>query len=299
MRVFVTGAGGFVGGHLVPRLRRDGHDVAATDIELDVSDADAVADAVAGFRPDAIVHLAAVSSVAQSHRQPTLTYRVNFLGTCSVLGAAARHAPDARVLLVGSADEYGSAEPGAPPFTEASPLRPGSPYSRTKAAAGLLGTDFAARGLDVVRTRAFNHTGPGQSDVFVVSSFARQLAEIECGKREPRLRVGNLDSVRDFLDVRDVVEAYVRLLAPGVPAGVYNVASGRGLRVGEILDRLCGMATRRPAIETDPERVRPTDHSVGDASRLRAATGWEPRVSFDDTLAELLAEWRRRVNGGA
>jgi len=296
VRVFVTGAEGFVGGHLLPRLESDGHDVVATDRELDVGDAAAVDAFVAKLRPDAIVHLAAVSSVPESRREPTLTYRVNFLGTRSILAAATRHAPDSRVLLVGSSDEYGSAEPDAPAFTEASPLRPESPYSRTKAAASLLGADFAERGLGVVRVRAFNHTGPGQSDVFVVSSFARQLAEIESGRREPLMRVGNLDSVRDFLDVRDVVEAYVRLLEPGVPPAVYNVASGRGLRIGAILERLCSFATRRPTIETDPARMRPTDRSVGDASRLRAATGWEPRVAFDDTLAELLQDWRRRIS---
>jgi GDP-4-dehydro-6-deoxy-D-mannose reductase len=174
VRVLVTGAAGFVGGHLLPALMEHGHEVVPTDREVDVSQAADVEACVNAVAPDAIVHLAAQSSVALSGQQPLLTYRVNFLGTRSVLLAAERAQRRPRVLLVGSGEQYGVAAPGAPPFDEGAPLRPRSPYARTKACADLLAAAYAASGLDVVRTRSFNHTGPGQADVFVASSFARQ-----------------------------------------------------------------------------------------------------------------------------
>ena len=171
-------------------LKRAGYEVVATDIELEVSDAPAVEAAVAGAAPVLLVHLAAVSFVPDSRAEPERTYRVNFLGTRAVLEAAARAAPEARVLLACSGDQYGSAALGEPPFTETSPQRPRSPYAHTKVAADLLGACYAARGLDVVRSRAFNHTGPGQADGFVLPSFARQAVEISLGRREPVMRVG-------------------------------------------------------------------------------------------------------------
>jgi GDP-4-dehydro-6-deoxy-D-mannose reductase len=296
VRAFVTGARGFVGSHLVPRLEQRGFEVVATDRELDVADALRVEDAVRRAKPDLLIHLAALSSVAASWREPELTYRVNFLGARAVLEAVARAAPRARLLLIGSADQYGSLAPGAAPLDEAAPLRPHSPYARTKTAADLLGAAWAQRGLDVVRVRAFNHTGAGQSEEFVLSSFARQAVEIAMGRREPRLRVGNLDSVRDFLDVEDVVEAYQLLSETSVPAGVYNVASGLGVRIGDALDEILGLAGVQPSIESDPERMRPRDQLVGDAARLRSACGWKPRVRFSETLARLVEDWRQRVS---
>jgi GDP-4-dehydro-6-deoxy-D-mannose reductase len=292
----VTGASGFVGGHLVPRLEAEGWEVDASDRELDVANPAVVDARVAEVRPEAIVHLAAVSSVAASWDEPELTYRVNYVGTRTVLEAARRIVPEARVILVSSSDAYGSAPPESEPFSEESPLRPHSPYARCKAAADLLGGVFAARGLDVVRARPFNHTGPGQTDVFVLASFARQVAAIEAGKSEPVLRVGNLESVRDFLDIDDVVEAYVRLLARDAPAGVYNVASGASVRVGDALRMLCGLADIDPRVRAHPDFFRPTDFAVGDARRLRAATGWEPKVPFRQTLERLLDSWRERVS---
>jgi GDP-4-dehydro-6-deoxy-D-mannose reductase len=250
---------------------------------------------VEALRPELIVHLAAIASPAQAARAPELTYRVNFLGTRSVLEAAARHAAGARVLLVCSADAYGSSPPGSPPFSEAAPLRPASPYARSKAAGELLGGAYAARGLDVVSTRSFNHSGPGQAEAFVLSSFAKQAVEIAAGLREPLLRVGNLDSVRDFLDVEDVVRAYLALCDPAAPAGVYNVASGRGVRVGDALDLILRLAGVSPAVEADPERHRPTDHAVGDASRLRRVTGWEPRIALEETLRRVVDHWREQL----
>ncbi len=296
MRVLVTGASGFVGRHLVPHLRARGHELVTTDLELDVSDAAAVARFTARAAPDAIVHLAGVSSVVAARHDPGLTFRVNFLGAHALLEATARHAPHARVLLVGSGEVYGPAERGALPFTEAAPMRPQSPYARSKAAADLLGRTHQDRGLDVVRVRPFNHTGAGQSDVFVASSFAKQLVEIERGTRAGSIEVGNLDSVRDFLDVSDVVEAYALLCEPGAPAGVYNVASGRGVSAGALLECLSALAGVAPRINVAAARLRPTDQSVGDASRLRASTGWTPKVPLEATLERLLAHWRAELS---
>ncbi len=296
MRVFVTGSGGFVGCHLVARLQAIGHQVTATDREVDVSDASALEPAVRRAAPALIVHLAAISSVPESRNEPDLTYRVNFLGTRCLLETAQREAPDARILLIGSADTYGSSEPGAKAFAEDAPLRPGSPYARTKAAADLLGAEYAAKGLDVVRARPFNHAGPGQSDAFVLSSFARQAALIALSQIQPQLRVGNLDSVRDFLDVDDVIDAYLALSDPKVPSDVYNVASGRGVRIGDALDEILAIAGVKPEIEIDPERFRPTDHAVGNADRLRSATGWKPRTPLSRTLERLVQDWRERLS---
>jgi GDP-4-dehydro-6-deoxy-D-mannose reductase len=297
VRVLVTGSRGFVGRHLVARLAAGGCEVLATDREeLDVADAEAVAALLARERPDAIVHLAALSSVGAAAGDPLLAWRVNFAGARNLLAAASRHAPRARLLLVGSGEVYGPLADGAPAFGETAPLRPASVYARSKAAADLLGAAFAARGLDVVRVRAFNHTGPGQSDAFVLASFARQLAEIEKGKSGPVVRTGNLASIRDFLDVADVVEAYAVLLERHAPPGAYNVASGVGRPIGALLDRLMEIMGVRARRAVEPARLRAADRSVGDAGRLRRATGWEPRLPIERTLERLAEDWRTRVS---
>lgn len=289
VRVWVSGAAGFVGRRLCARLEREGHAVRGVDRELEITDRAGIGRSLADTSPDAIAHLAALSSTALSLREPEATARVNLLGTRAVLEAAVREAPDARVLIVTSGEVYGVGAPDASPFREDDPLAPRTPYARSKASADLLAEAYAERGLAVIRARPFNHTGPGQSEAFVAPSFARQVAEIARGRREARLRVGNLDSVRDFLDVDDVVDAYLRLLAPGVAPGAYNVASGVGRRIGELLEMLCELGGVRPAVEVDLARLRPADHAVGDAGRLCAATGWEPRTPWRDTLSRLLA----------
>lgn len=294
MRVFVTGASGFVGRRLLPRLRDAGHVAIGADREIDVTEPAAIGGALAEHRPDAIIHLAAMSSVAQSWREPERCFHMNFTGTRTLLGAVSAQCPDARLLLIGSADQYLATAPQARPMDESTPLRPRSPYARTKAAAEILGQRAAERGLDVVRIRAFNHTGAGQSDDFVASSFARQVASIAAGRQEPVLRVGNLESVRDFLHVNDVLSAYLALLDPNVPADVYHVAGEQATPIQAVLDRLLQIGGVEARVETDPDRHRPTDWLVGDASRLRAATNWQPTIGLDAILEELYQDWLSR-----
>jgi nucleoside-diphosphate-sugar epimerase len=291
MRVFVTGASGFVGRRLMRQLRGTGHDVRGADREVDVTDLVAIRRVLEEQVPDAVVHLAAMSSVATSWREPHLCYHQNFVGTRTLLAASQSACPDARVLLIGSADQYAATTPAAKPIDETTPLRPASPYARTKTAAEMLGTAAARRGQDIVRVRAFNHTGAGQPDHFVVSNFARQVARIRLGRQEPVMRVGNLESVRDFLHVDDVLAAYQALLDPKVPADTYNIASGRSTSIQEVLDRLIEIADIAPRIETDPDRWRETNWLVGDATRLRSATGWRPRIPLEAILQELYEDW--------
>ena len=295
MRVLVTGSQGFVGKRLTPRLEAAGHGVLGFDRDtVDVTEFAAVATVVREFVPEAVVHLAAVAFVPDASRDPDLAHRVNVGGTQSVIRALEAHAAQARLLLVGSGDQYPALEPGAPPLAESTALDPRGTYATTKAAAEELGRQAAERGLNVVRVRAFNHTGPGQAPLFVAPDFARQLARIEAGSQEA-MRVGNLESVRDFLHVDDVIDAYMRLLDPAVPADVYNVASGRGTRIGELLESLATLAGVEPQVEADEDRWRPADSRVGDPRRLKDATGWQPRRPLEETLSELLAYWRVQV----
>ena len=206
------------------------------------------------------------------------------------------------VLVVGSAEEYGPVRPEDMPIREETPLRPASPYAVSKVAQGALALLYGpAGGLRVVLTRTFHHTGPGRGEAFAESSFARQIAEIEAGRREPVLRVGNLDAVRDFADVRDVVRAYWMLLEKGEGGRAYNVCSGRGRRIRELLDILLAASVARVEVRTDPDRLRPSDvpAQVGDPARLRSATGWEPTIPLERSLQDLLDDWRARVAASA
>lgn len=291
MRVLVTGGAGFVGARLLARLSAEAVEVhAPPQSELDVCDAAALRAAVARLRPHAVVHLAALSFVPAAEADPAAAFRVNFLGVRAVLEALRGEAPAARALIVSSAAVYGSS---ARRCDESAPLRPEGAYARSKAAADLLAGRYAELGLNVVRARPFNHTGAGRPAHFVESSLARQLAAAERAEAsEPVLRIGNPDSVRDILHVDDVVEAYWRLLQPGAPPGIYNIASGRGVSIRQLLELLIARTALRPRMETARGRWRPADSLVGDARRLQAATGWRPQRSLPDALAELLDAWR-------
>jgi GDP-4-dehydro-6-deoxy-D-mannose reductase len=267
-------------------------------LEADLHDRDAVERVVEGAVPDRIVHLAGQSSVHRSWAAPGETLHTNVLGLVNLLDAVRKRGLNPVVLVVGSAEEYGPVPPGAPPLTEDLPLRPSSPYAVSKVAQGALALLYGpAGGMRVVLTRTFPHTGPGRGDVFAESSFARQIAEIEAGLRPPVLRVGNLEAVRDYTDVRDVVRAYWALLEQGQGGAVYNVCRGAGRRIRDLLDMLLARSRARVDVEVDPERLRPSDTPVlvGDPSLLRETTGWEPRIPMEVTLADLLDFWRKRV----
>jgi GDP-4-dehydro-6-deoxy-D-mannose reductase len=316
VKVLVTGAHGFVGGHLLEMLRAEHAEVevfalvrpragapgprpgGATVLEADLDDATAVTSALAAARPDRIVHLAGQSSVHHSWIDPGATLRTNVMGVVHLLEAVRAEGLRPRILVVGSADEYGIVADPSAPVKEDTPLRPVSPYAVSKVAQSLLALEYAAPGgPEVLRTRTFPHTGPGRGEAFAESSFARQIVEVAAGQRPPVLSVGNLDSVRDFTDVRDVVRAYWALLERGAAGEVYNVCSGAGVRVGDVLQRLIALSGAAVEIRQDPGRFRPSDIPVlvGDPSRLKDATGWAPRLALDRTLSDLLEDWRARV----
>jgi len=284
VRVLVTGAAGFVGRRLRVELVARGHEAVGIDAETDVRDGVAIARSVRGATPEALIHLAGLTSVAGSLSAAEESFSVNYLGARSVLEAVRREAPDCRVLLVGSGEVYGNLARGGESFREDAPLAPASPYAYSKSCADQLGAAYRELGLDVVRVRPFNHTGPGQHTRFVVPSFARQLAEIAAGHREAVLRTGNLDCVRDFLDMEDVLDAYLALLDPSVGTGPFNVASGVARRIGDLLEMLCEIAGIEPELQVDPKRFRATDYAVGDAGALREATDWQPERELANTL---------------
>jgi len=316
VRLLVTGAGGFVGGHLVDFLRAEHPEVeihgvvlpqggvswraasGARVIEADLTEPAAAAAVVEEVRPDRILHLAGQSSVHLSWLDPAGTLRTNVLGIVHLLDAVRSRGLRPPVLVVGSAEEYGPVRPEEMPIREETPLRPASPYAVSKVAQGALALLYGpAGGLRVVLTRTFHHTGPGRGEAFAESSFARQLAEIEAGRRPPVLKVGNLEAVRDFADVRDVVRGYWMLLEKGEGGVAYNVCTGRGRRIRDLLDVLLAASGARVEVRVDPERLRPSDvpAQIGDPSRLRAATGWEPRIPLERTLRDLLDDWRART----
>lgn len=300
MRVWVTGAAGFVGRRLCARLLETGAEVIASDRELDVADAARIRAALRDAQPDAIAHLAAIAFVPEAEADPARCFRVNFLGARAVLAGAAAEAPRARVLLVTSAAIYGSAAPGSAGFHEGHPLRPTTIYARSKAAADLLGEHFAARGLAVLRARPFNHSGAGRPAGFVESRLARDAVRIAAREMPARLRLANPASQRDFMHVDDVVDAYLALLAPGAPLGAYNVASGEHVSIRALAERICRLAGISPEIVDSSDPLRPPDASFGSAARLAEVTGWRPRRTLDETLLELLADWRaRRGEAGA
>lgn len=309
MKVLVTGAGGFAGRHVVADLAAAGHEPLAMDrpgVALpssteqctgDVLDREATGRLVREAQPDGCIHLAGVAFVPTGWTDPDAVFSANVLGTIRLLEAFRQHAADARVLVVTSAEIYGRSSAAGRALDEAVPLEPDNLYALSKRAA-----DRAARmysehyGMPVLVARPGNHIGPGQSSRFVATGFAEQVAAIAAGRTEPVVRVGNLDSLRDFLDVRDVARAYRLLLERGRAGEAYNIASGKLVRIGDLLDELCRLAGVRPRIEVDPARYRPADvPGILDCEKIRRELGWEPAIPLSDSLRAILDDARRRL----
>ena len=300
MRAFVTGGHGFVGRWLLAHLEEEGDEVVAPRSGFDVTDPGSVRRAMGAAGSDVVYHLAALAHVGRSWEEPGEFLRVNAGGTLQVLEAAWRCRPVPRVVVVGSAEVYGAVGPGDLPIAEPTPLRPMTPYAASKAAAELLGVQaHLGRGLPVILARPFNHAGPGQSPSFVLPGLARRiLAALRTG--DGVLPVGNLSPRRDITDVRDVVRAYRLLAERGAPGEAYNVCSGRSVAIEELVRCLLERAGADLELRPDPELTRPVDVPVlvGDASRLRAVTGWQPRIPLTDTIADVLDEARAELAQG-
>lgn len=309
-RILITGASGFVGSALLQLLERDHGDCKVFALghgkeqqnAIDLLDREAVDTAVREVQPTALIHLAAVAAPSDARNAPRHAWNVNVTGTMNLAESVLRHAPKARFVYVGSSEAYGASFLNvAGPLTESAPLRPMNVYGATKAAADLMIGQMAYDGLRAVRFRPFNHTGPGQSDTYVVSNFARQIAKIASSKSEPIIHVGNLEAERDFLDVRDVVRAYASSSILDLDAGpdhVYNLASGQPRKIRDILDALIAQSGIDIEVRADPEKFRPNDIPVawGDASKARAKLNWQPLVPFEQTIAEVFGYWHRLCN---
>ncbi|MGD1011016.1 MAG: GDP-mannose 4,6-dehydratase [Acidimicrobiales bacterium] len=296
MRAFLTGGAGFVAGWLLRHLADEGDVTIATIPEVDVTNPEEINADLVKAAPDVVYHLAALTQVGESWRDPGETFRVNALGTLNVLEAASRCEVPPTVVLISSAEVYGPAK-DATPFTERDELRPVTPYAVSKVSAEFLGLQaFLGKGLRVIRARPFNHVGAGQSDSFVVSALARRMVEAELDGSGV-VRVGNLGASRDFTDVRDVVGAYRLLATKGVAGEAYNVCSGQAITIADLAGKMAGLLSYDVELVADPELFRPVEVPVliGDASKLRSATGWEPIAELTRTLSDVLDYWRERL----
>jgi GDP-4-dehydro-6-deoxy-D-mannose reductase len=296
MRALVTGADGFVGRHLLEHLRAHGDDAVGVDRECDVTDAASVLDTMKSVRPDALYHLAALTAVGASWSNALEYTRVNVLGTKNVLDAAQQIVPEARVVLVSSADVYGVVRAEDLPLVESFRVAPANPYASSKVEAEHVAHDCVReRGQRVVIARPFNHVGPGQSTDFVVPAITdRLLQALDDGVDE--IVVGDLSTRRDFSDVRDVVRAYRSLVEHGVSGEVYNIASGVDVALFDIAQRLVAAIAPRVRLRTDESLIRPVEVPVscGSYAKLRRATKWRPTISLDTSLRDVIDEMRHR-----
>ena len=317
MRVLITGITGFVGSHMAEHALTHGAEVfgsyrwrSKTEnidhlrsriqlVEGDLRDLSSVRSLLEASVPDYVAHLAAQSFVGSSWQTPAETLTTNIISQVNLLEGIRDLKMRPRFLAIGTSEEYGLAYPEELPIKETNPLRPLSPYAVSKVTQDMMGYQyFKSYGLPVIRTRAFNHEGPRRGEVFVTSSFAKQIAEIEAGAREPVMKVGDLKPRRDYSDVRDIVRGYWSLLESGEPGEVYNLSSGRSWSIQQVLDFLLEQSKVKPiAVEVDPARLRPSDVMIleGDPSKIRRATGWQVEIPFERTLRDLLDFWRQRI----
>ncbi|MCQ3928981.1 MAG: hypothetical protein DPW16_00855 [Chloroflexi bacterium] len=317
MKAIITGATGFVGRYLADYFNSVGsyqlygttyneptpNEATLqkfTDLQgLDVRDKAAVHHLIESIAPDVIIHLAAQTHVPTSLSDPWGTHETNIRGTLNILEAVRGcNFMHTRVLIISSAHVYGVVKPDDLPIRENQPFNPGDPYSVSKVAQDALGLQyFNTYGLNVVRVRPFNHTGPGQTTQFVIPNFAMQIAEIEAGLKPPELHVGNLEAERDFCDVRDVVRAYHLLTTQGQPGAVYNICSGRAYRLKNLVEQMIALSGQDIEIKIDPSRFRPLDAPTvyGDYSALHHDTGWQPEIPMEQTVVDVLNDCRARV----
>ena len=316
MRALITGISGFVGSHLAEHLLQLGNWTVAGTVygsgeqsiahlrhklklyHAELSALGTVQGIVEDTRPDVIFHLAAQPIPSLSRIDPWFTLENNIRLQVNVLQAITQVVPHAFTLVVGSSEEYGQVSAEDLPLREDVPLRPASPYAVSKIAQDYLGLQYyLSHGVRAIRVRPFNHIGPRQRRGFVAPDFASQIAEIEAGQRPPVMSVGQLDVARDFSDVRDIVRGYVLAVERGVPGEVYNIGACEAHSVRELLEAMLAHATRPIEIRQDPQRMRPVETPVivGDCSRLRAQTSWEPQISFDQTIKDVLEYWRHEV----
>ncbi len=317
MRVLITGITGFVGSHLAEyllkldnvevhgiirwRSRMENIEHIKDKIKLytcDIRDSTSVTKVINEVKPDKIFHLAAQSFVPTSYTAPYETLTTNIIGELNIFEAVRHLKIDPVIHIAGSSEEYGIINPDEVPIKEENTLRPVSPYGVSKVTQDLLGYQyFVSYKMKIIRTRAFNHTGPRRGEVFVCSNFAKQIAEIEKGKRQPIIYVGNLDAARDFTDVRDIVRAYWLATEYCDPGEVYNICSGKPRKIREVLETLLSFTDKKIEIKQDPQRLRVADPPllIGDSSKFRKKTGWKPEIPFEKTLKDLLDYWRERV----
>jgi len=318
VKVLITGITGFAGSHLADYILENHKDVTIYGIvrwrsrmenvehlkgkvefiEGEIRDYVSIKNIIQKTGPDIIFHLAAQSFVPTSWKAPQDTLITNIIGEANIFEAVRASGVNPVIQVAGSSEEYGLVYEHEVPIKETNPLRPLSPYAVSKIAQDYLGYQyFKSYGMKIVRTRGFNHTGPRRGEVFVTSNFSKQIAMIEKGKQEPVIRVGNLEAIRDFTDVRDMVRGYWLAATKGEPGEVYNICSGKGYRIKDILDMLLSMSKAKVEVKVDPDRLRPSDVPVliGDNTKFREKTGWEPKIPFEKTVEDLLNYWRQRV----
>ena len=317
MRVLITGITGFAGSHLAEFLcRKKGIEIYGIERwrsrpeniehikdkinlhECDIRDASSVRKVIMEIKPHRIFHLAAQSFVPASWTAPAETLTTNIIGQLNVFEAVRQTGINPMIQIAGSSEEYGIVKKNELPIKETNPLRPISPYAVSKVGQDLLGYQYyMSYKLHIVRTRGFNHSGPRRGDVFVESSFAKQIALIEKGKSPPVIYVGNLNAKRDYTDVRDMVRGYWLALEKGKPGEVYNICSGKVYSVRDVLDMLLGFANVQPKVKQDPKRMRPSDVPIlyGDNRKFVQETGWKNEIPFEVTLKDLLNYWRNKV----
>jgi len=304
MRVLVTGANGFVGRYLIRELSRNNHEVIAFDVAFpspvdgvtgqytgDLLDAECIVRITAAAKPDACVHLGAISFAPSAKDNASLMFSVNVVGTINVLEAFRKNSRTARILVASTAHVYGRSADRDHPLREDEPLTPSGMYAITKAAADLATLEYSKQyGMHTMTARPNNHIGPGQSPAFAIASLAQQIKSIARGNSKGPICAGNMESVRNFTDVRDVATVYRLLLEKGAPDNAYNISSNETYTIHEIFDELCSLAGIKPDLKSDPSKFRPTDASpVLDTSKVQVATGWKPEIPIKRTLQDILA----------